>query len=362
MKIFVISNYRGKHIARPEAEIFIGLSQIGHQITIMTYEDAWYNERFRDHGIKVIGGHPTSRYDKEAIRSIQNELDNEEYDILHLFNNLSITNGLAAAKKRKIKIAIYRSAAENMGWYNPINFLKFYHPRIDGVVCNSEEIADKFRTNPFFKSEKAKVILKGRDISWHADVEPADLSAELNIEASSLVLVTMSNNRKVKGVPVLLEAMSLLPEGLDIHLIILGKDMDTPEHLKLIESSGYESRIHIMGYRKDGLRVVKASDVFILPSTGSESLTKALTEAMSMGLPVIATDLPGNMPVLEHDVNAYVIPTNDATMISEAILKCVDNKEKLSHMGEEGRKILTERLSVSKTVKEFEQFYQALIR
>ncbi len=59
IKLLVISNYRSTVTVRPEAEIFIQLQQTSrYQITIMTYGDSPYAEKFRAAGIRVIDFHP----------------------------------------------------------------------------------------------------------------------------------------------------------------------------------------------------------------------------------------------------------------------------------------------------------------
>ena len=193
MKILVVSNYRGLHICRPEAEIFIGLQKKGFDITVITYPDADYIPRFESVGIKVIPKHPTKRYDRSFIQFLKEELQRGQYDILQLFNNKAISNGVRAAKGVKVKVVIYRSASTNMSWLNPINYLKFYNPRIDHVICNSDEIRDIFIDAPFFRSDKAITILKGHEVSWYDAAEPHDIKSELGIDSENLLVVNVAN-------------------------------------------------------------------------------------------------------------------------------------------------------------------------
>ena len=142
MKILVVSNYRGLHTCRPEAEIFVGLKKMGHDITIMTYPDAVYIDRFEQNGIRVIRRHPVKRYDVEFIRFLRSELKQGTYDILQLYNNKAISNGIRSARNIDVKVVVYRGASWNMSWMNPVNYLKFFHPRADYAICNSEEIRE----------------------------------------------------------------------------------------------------------------------------------------------------------------------------------------------------------------------------
>ena len=231
-KILVISNYRGRHTARPEAEIFIGLKKLGFSITIMTYADAEYIPQFKKVGIRVISKHPEKKDDKEFIKILKKELKSGKYDVLHLFNNKAIRNGIRAAKKVDIKVVIYRGASANMAWWNPLNYFKFYHPRIDYVICNSDEIKEIFLAVPFKSSIKPVTILKGHDIEWYSKIITHNIRTELGLRTDSLLLVTVANNRKVKGIDVLLKSIKHLPNDANIDLLIIGEKNGKISHSK----------------------------------------------------------------------------------------------------------------------------------
>lgn len=361
MKILVISNYRSYHTARPEAEIFIGLKRIGHDITIMTHHDAGYIKRFEEHGIRVIPEHPTQKNDYLFLEIAKKELIEGKYDILHLFNNKAIRNGIKAAKDLPVKVIIYRGASANMAWYNPFNYLKFFHPRIDAVVCNSEEIRQKFMAVPLYNSDKAITILKGQNIEWYIDIPTCDIRAELDIPVDSLLYVTVANNRRVKGVDILLKAMRYLPSNIDLHLIIIGEKMQKHPIPKLRESSGKKERIHFLGFREDALSIVANCDIYICPSTGSEALTKSVIEAMCMGITPIISDIPGNKPLVDHMVNGLIFNNKDAYDLSDKMLYLFNNKSKIASMSEQAKLKIQKDINSKNTIHEYDEFYKGLV-
>jgi ribonuclease HII len=70
----------------------------------------------------------------------------------------------------------------------------------------------------------------------------------------------------MKGMKYLLEATHYLPATSKIHILLLGNGMDQPRFKRLIEASPIKNQIINLGFRKDVLRVVKASHVFALAS------------------------------------------------------------------------------------------------
>ena len=359
-KILVISNYRGLHIARPEAEIFVGLAIKGFDITIMTHSDSEYISRFEESGIKVIPQHPVEKKDIEFIKIIRKELREGGYDILHLFNNKAISNGLKAAKGLDVKVVIYRGASANMAWWNPLNYFKFFHPRIDYAVCNSEEIRKKFLAVPFYKESKAITIIKGHNVDWYADTIPYDIRTELCLSQKSLLFVTVANNRGVKGIPVLLKAMKLIDRDAEIDLLIIGNKMERSPIPHLIKNSGQVSKIHLLGYRKDALNIVAASDSIICPSTGSEALTKSVVEAMSLGVVPIISDIPGNKPLVDDNVNGFIFRNRNFEELAQRMMDIYRNKHVLSDFGTAAKRKIQRDVNRDDTVRRYSEFYMRI--
>ncbi|MFT6780649.1 MAG: glycosyltransferase involved in cell wall biosynthesis [Saprospiraceae bacterium] len=359
-KILVISNYRGFHTARPEAEIFIGLSKLGFDITIMTYPDAEYIKRFEENGVRVIPIHPSKRYDKKFILLLKEEINRESYDILQLYNNKAISNGIQAAKNLPIKIVIYRGASSNMAWYNPINYLKFFHPRIDYVVCNSEEIRQQFLKVPFYNKDKAVTIFKGHDTEWYRGAKPHNIRAELDIPADALIFVTVANNRRFKAIPDLIKAIKFLPTDTAITFLIIGEGMDTPQIRTLTSDSCYQDKVHFLGYRNESLNIVAACNAFVLPSIGGESLTKSVVEAMSLGVVPIISDIEGNRPLVKNLVNGYIFKKANPRDLADTILMAYNNRHSLPDFSKAAKLKIDRDINSAKTIIEYSDFYNRI--
>ncbi len=356
-KILVISNYRGYHTARPEAEIFIGLKKLGFDISIMTYADAEYIKKFEEVGIRVIRKHPEKKHDIEFIKALKKELKTGKYDLLHLYNNKAIRNGIQATKNVDIQVVIYRGASANMAWWNPLNYFKFYHPRIDYAICNSDEIKQKFLAAPFIHSIKPVTILKGHDLEWYPNTQIHDIRSELNLRSDSILLVTVANNRKVKGIDVLLKSMMHIPKDTNIDLIIIGEKMEKAPIPNLIKNSERVDRIHTLGFRKDALNIVAACDVFICPSTGSEALTKSVIEAMSLGVVPIISDIEGNKPLVDNMVNGFVFQKASPRDLADTIMIAYNSRQSLPDFSKAAKLKIDRDINTEKTIMKYSEFY-----
>ncbi len=245
--VLVVSSYQDSlNAVRPEGALFIGLHRAGWPVTVITQADAPYAEEFRRAGIRVIDGHPISKNDSTARRLIRSELETGKYGILHLYNNQAIANGLAAARGVDVRVVTYRGYTGNLHWWDPFTYRKHLHPRVSLVTCVSPAVKEVFDRHPVFTSDRARVVSKGHDPAWYADVQPTDLAAEFSIKPTEITVGMVANARRMKGLPVLIKAISLLPPGLPLRFLFIGRGLDSPANKAALSRTSYaeSGRIH----------------------------------------------------------------------------------------------------------------------
>jgi glycosyltransferase involved in cell wall biosynthesis len=359
IKVLVISNYNDYHTTRPEAEVFIGLAKMGFQIHIMTYKDSEYVKEFEAAGIHVIDFHPEKKLDKSEIRRIREYIVEKEIDIMQLFNSKAIINGIQAAKGLPVKVVLYRGYTGNIHWYDPTAYFKYLHPRVDKIVCNSIGVEELINRQSLFSKGKTITINKGHKLEWYKEYIPIDIRKELNIPADALLLVNVANNRKMKGIPYLLKALNYLKSESEIHLLLIGNDMDSEENLKIINQGNAKEKVHLLGFRKDVLNIVAACDVFTLSSIKGESITKSVIEAMSLGVTPVISDIPGNIELVADNESGLVFPSKNSRALSQAILKLYEDRDLCKRLGQNAKRrianVLNHEQTLNKTKKLFEE-------
>jgi len=360
VKILVISDYTDKHTVRPEAEAFISLKKKGFDITIMTFPNSFYFNKFKEEGLNVIPFHPKKKYDKNEIKFIKDELIKNSYDILHLFNNKAIVNGIKAAKKLPVKVVLYRGYTGNINWWDPFAYTKFLHPRVDKITCLTDSVKNAIGKNLFFNSKKLITVNKGHNVNWYDNIEAVDLS-EFNIPKDAFVIVNVANARTMKGTLFLLKMTYYFPKDKKIYLIIAGNGRDSKKHLKIAENSPNKEKIIFTGFRKDALNIVKASDVFALSSIKGEAITKSVIEAMCLETTPVITDISGNVGLAENKKSGMIVPAKNPEAMAEAILYLYENRDLCLQYGKNARIHINEKFNIERTVKEAEEFYKSLV-
>jgi glycosyltransferase involved in cell wall biosynthesis len=360
IKLLVISDYSHTVGVRPEAEIILGLQRTGkYEITIMTGVGSEYARIFAENGIRIIGFLPVKKISLGYIKKIKNELTNGKYHILQLFNNRGMTNGLLAAIGVNVKVVVYRGYTGNISWADPTMYIKYLSPRVDRIICLVDAIRDIFRKNLFFNKDKAITINKGHDIRWYANVVPLTKKS-LGVPDDSFLFICAANARRMKGIKYLLEATYLLPVNSNIHLMLVGRGMDTPEFKHLIDKSPLKNNIHLLGYRSDVLQVVKSADAFVLASITGEAITKAVIEAMSMGICPLITDISGNKKLVVDKVSGRIVPPKDPSSLASAMIELSKNREQAKQFGTAAIEHIRKNLNVQDTIVRYDELYQEL--
>jgi len=360
VKILVISNYKDFVTTRPEAEIFVGLRKRGHQVTIMTDPEAELIPFLEERDINVIPFYPTKKRDKASIKFIREELIRGEYDILQMYTTVGYMNGVPAADDLPVKVVLYRGFTGHIAWYDPSIYLKYFNPRVDGVVCNAEAIRELFAKNAPYAKHKFRTINKGHDVDWYDDSNPIDLSP-YNVKEGDVNFICVANERPMKGIKYLLQATYELDPELPMNIFLVGDGMARAELKKLWEGSPLKDKIHILGFRKDIIDVVSACDVFVLSSLWGESITKSVIQAMAIGKAPLITLIPGNRELIINEESGIMVEKANAKALADGMRRYIENPELKDIYGQNAKRRIQTVFKTEDTVLEYEKFYNDLL-
>ncbi len=130
-----------------------------------------------------------------------------------------------------------------------------------------------------------------------------------------------------KGVEYLVRAAAKLRDsGTQIEVSIVGSGEEQPALSRLADSLGLGRAVRFHGYVPFGrelLDLYGESDLFVLPAVAGEGLPKVIVEAMSQGLPVIATDVGSSRFAIEQSGAGLLVPPGDEAALAEAMQRLI---------------------------------------
>jgi glycosyltransferase involved in cell wall biosynthesis len=155
---------------------------------------------------------------------------------------------------------------------------------------------------------------------------------ELGVADDEVLALTVANLRSEKGYDVLLEAARLTRHaGTPVRFVSVGRGPLEADLAAEAEASGLGAQFQFLGTRTDTARLMAGADVFVLPSH-QEGLPVALMEAMSAGLPVVATIVGGVPDVVTDGVEGLLVPPGRPDLLAEALGKVAHDPERRAEM------------------------------
>lgn len=359
LRVLCVSSHIGSlNNVRPEAAWFIGLQQTGMRLTVMTEGDSVCAEQMREAGIEVLHTEIGRKFNINAIRKIRRTLLAGKHQIIHLFNNKAITNGILASLGLPVKVVTYRGQTGNIKRYDPTCYLTHLNPRVDCIVCVSDAVR-KDLLEQGVPGQKLITIYKGHDPRWYEDIQPADLS-DIGIPPDAFVVGCVANNRPRKGVRVLIESSRQIPSDRRIHFILVGRGMTSTEVRTQVSQSPLSDSFHLLDYTNDVLRLVASCDATVLPATKGEGLPKTVIESMALGVTPIVTSTGGSPELIVDGESGLVVPPADAGALARAITRVAEDPVLNQSMGIQARQRIASHFNLEQSVEGHRKLYQSL--
>ena len=216
------------------------------------------------------------------------------------------------------------------------------------------------------KSKNISVIHSGVDLNCfkRSTTESNPRRNELGIPPDSLVVGYVGWLIPIKGVTHLVNAMAEVVQRYPNSLLVLvGKgDEKGEEEIKLkeqVENLGLAENVRFLGWRPDVDEIMGCFDIFVLPSL-NEGMGRVLVEAMSAGLPIVASRVGGIPDLVKDGENGLLVPPADAGALERAISDLLSDKAKRKRMGETGKRMCGP-YSIEAMVEKLDDLYSRLV-
>lgn len=334
-KILLIEN-SSRDFFKSRLDFAIFLKSCGWIVYVMIPSDILYLRKIQEHGIFVIN-YDLNRKDKGIFQILRlykgyhKIVSDHHFDIIHSFrfqpNILSILFGLFSKSKIIIHITGLGIVFSNnslkykiLRYLSQLIFLlKFLF--VDKVIFqNPDDITDVLASKLF---RKRVFLVPGSGVDIHyfdsSRYNRTLIRETLGISMDHIVFICVSRLLWEKGIGELVEAFEIIKVKFPkFRLLIVGStDIENPSHvnpdflLKFRESSS----VNFLGERNDIPELLSASDYFILPSYYREGIPRSILEALSMGLPILTTDMPGCKLTVDNFINGVLIKPRSVSEI-----------------------------------------------
>lgn len=234
---------------------------------------------------------------------------------------------------------------------------------LDAVVAVSEaQLQDKRLLRAGIDQSKLYRIYNGIDQDNTATV-PKILDEEIQgFIKKGKTIVSIGRLSAEKNFETLVDAISILKksEG-DIKLVIIGDGSLRNSLFQKITENGLEANILLAGYKVDARRFLPLFDILVISSV-TEGLPITMLEAMSAGVPVIATAVGGIPEVIRDGVTGLLVPARDPVKLSSAIRKMINDKAMVGRVRSEAQTLMQKEFDSKIMANKYIILYEKLTR
>jgi N-acetyl-alpha-D-glucosaminyl L-malate synthase BshA len=142
--------------------------------------------------------------------------------------------------------------------------------------------------------------------------------------------------------------------------LLIGDGPDRFECEQLCRQLNITDKVKFLGKQEAIIDILNASDLFLLPSQ-SESFGLAALEAMSCGLPVIASSVGGLPELIKHNETGFISEIGDIDRMSKYAIELLCNEKKYEMFSKNARKKAIEKFDKSIIVPMYEKLYENFI-
>ncbi len=231
----------------------------------------------------------------------------------------------------------------------------------DHVTAVSRSVADLHLAAKVVTTHNFTVLYNGVDMEeWRRNEEMrAAVRREMGLD-SQFLWIAIGRLEAVKDYPTLLKAMATLPRSVRLVVAGVGPMLGSLYHLSA--RLGLGGRVRFLGFDPNVKRWLQAADGFVLASRW-EGLPMALLEASALGLPSVATDVPGIREVIEDGETGMIVPAMDVSALAwamTAIMQIPAEERQLIGVG--ARQSIEERFSLQSALDHWEKLYEKLLQ
>jgi glycosyltransferase involved in cell wall biosynthesis len=263
---------------------------------------------------------------------------------------------------RRVGVPVVLSALHSTGWPDSVGRMnRLLTPFTDAFIAVAESHGRFLAGSLRVPTDRVAVIPNGVDTDRFAPIH--DINAvrrQLGISPADPIVGIVAALRPEKNHALFLEmAQRVVQRQPAARLLIVG---DGPCRALLEQRAGelkLTENVRFLGSRNDVPALLAAMDIFVLTSH-IEANPVSILEAMSVGRPVVATNVGSIHEAVRDGETGFLVPPGDADQLAARVLNLLNDSSIRRSMGEAARQAVVERWSLDAMVGGYEQLIEAV--
>jgi N-acetyl-alpha-D-glucosaminyl L-malate synthase BshA len=354
-------------------ELGIELADRGHEVHFISYAQPFRLDHFREriffHEVEMdqypLFEHPP--YSLALAVAIHDTARKQELDLVHVHYAIPHATSAWIAEEMlrgeqdlKIVTTLHGTDITLVGLHPSFQAItQFSILKSAGLTCVSEFLKDRTVEDFSVPRERIHVIPNFVDPEiFRRNKEPCH-RATLAPHGERIIM-HISNFRAVKRIPDVVEVFARLAAEVPARLVLVGDGPERPRAVERAEELGVSDQLLFLGKHQSVDELLACADLFLLPSK-NESFGLAALEALSCGVPVIASRMGGLPEVVTHGETGFLFPMGNVQEMADAGLSLLKDPDRWTRFSEAARADAIGRFSTDRVVPMYEALYQDVL-
>ncbi|MFJ7647843.1 N-acetyl-alpha-D-glucosaminyl L-malate synthase BshA [Lysinibacillus sp. NPDC097279] len=303
-----------------------------------------------------------SPYDIALASKMADVIKDEGLDVLHV--HYAIPHAVCAVLAREmsgqnigIVTTLHGTDISVLGQDSTLSqAIKYGIDKSDIVTAVSESL--KEQTYELIDTVKPiETIYNFVDERVYRPQNAGNLKEQFGIQEDEKVIIHVSNFRKIKNLPHIVDAFMKIRENVKAKLLLVGDGPEKHRVMDQVKESPYVKDVLFLGKQENLAELYAISDLKLLLSQ-QESFGLVLLEAMACGVPCIGTTVGGIPEVIDHGVDGYLVELGDTDAVADYAVQLLNDEDKLLRFREAAMRAVSGKFHSSKIVEQYEQLYE----
>jgi glycosyltransferase involved in cell wall biosynthesis len=334
--------------------------------SISSGADAGLRARLQTSCREVVTVDGDALWDLRALARLVRVIRDRRIDVVHTHLAVADVLGALAAKAtgRPVVSSLHNIAADRYTHTGPRRVIARFASRrlADRLIAVSDVVRSTHEEQLRIPASKLRVIrnVPIAPFLLPHDFDPARKRAELGL--SGAIVSTVARLAVTKDHATLFAAFKpIVGRRPDATLLVVGDGPNQQPLELLVEQLGIGGNVRFLGSRADAVELMAASDVVCNITFAFEGLPIAVLDAMSLGVPLVATRVPGVEEVVEHGKTALLVPAGDPLAVEQAIEDLLAHRDRALAIGAAARASINAQLDPRAWIESIEAVYREIL-
>lgn len=303
----------------------------------------------------------------KCITAMKELFKREQFDMVHCHTE---TGGILTRMSMKAcKKTKYVYTPHGMSFYNGSSLKsQLVYKTIEKWICNA------MHANLAMNKEEYQVLCKWNketacfihgigvqlDTIQRIHVDRENKRKEFGIPEDATLLLSVGELNENKNHSTILNALNHMKERPEnVYYMICGEGMLRDELIEQAKENNMDGQLILPGYRYDIAEIFNIADVFVFPSY-HEGLSVALMQAMAAGLPIVCSNIRGNVDLIHEGEGGFLCASNDSKGFAKYIQTLFANEDLRVQMGKYNL-IEVKKYAIENVEQETEVIYRGVL-